>query len=114
VTIDWAQNPPLIRAYVRVTNPLLPTTRQVAAVQAYINSKQPIRYRLVVQKASIDVIGPEPEPNPEEVQRKFQVAPKPPAAEDLEDPTLRVAPPPPPPEGEPKDGGNDPATQRPE
>ncbi len=64
VRIDWSQNPPLIRASMRVTNPRLPTARQVADVQAYINEHQPIRYRLVVQKVSVDVIGPETEPNP--------------------------------------------------
>lgn len=64
VRIDWNQNPPLIRAAVRVANPRLPTARQVAAVQAYINETQPIRYRLVVQRVSVDVIGPETEPNP--------------------------------------------------
>ena len=64
VTIDWDQNPPLIRASVRVTNPQLPTARQVADVQTYINERQPIRYRLVVQRVSVDVIGPETEPNP--------------------------------------------------
>ena len=67
VTIDWAQNPPLIRAAVRVTNPRLPTARQVADVQAYINQSQPIRYRLVVQRVSVDVIGPETKPNPPEL-----------------------------------------------
>ncbi|MEB3182759.1 MAG: DUF389 domain-containing protein [Cyanobacteriota bacterium] len=67
VKIDWDQNPPLIRASVRVTNPRLPTARQVAAVQAYINERQPIRYRLVVQRVSVDVIGPETEPNPPEL-----------------------------------------------
>lgn len=64
VSIDWTQNPPLIRAAVRVTNPRLPTARQVANVQAFINQGQPIRYRLIVQKVSVDVIGPETEPNP--------------------------------------------------
>ena len=64
MTIDWDQNPPLIRASVRVTNPQLPTARQVADVQTYINGRQPIRYRLVVQRVSVDVIGPETEPNP--------------------------------------------------
>ena len=67
VTIDWTQNPPLIRAAVRVTNPRLPTARQVADVQAYINQSQPIRYRLVVQRVSVDVIGPETKPNPPEL-----------------------------------------------
>ncbi len=66
VRIDWGQNPPLIRAAVRVTNPRLPTARQVAAVQAYVNDTQPIRYRLVVQRVSVDVVGPEAEPNPPE------------------------------------------------
>ena len=73
VRIDWTQNPPLIRAAVRVTNPRLPTARQVAAVQAYINDTQPIRYRLVVQRLSVDVVGPETEPNPPK-----QVPPDPP------------------------------------
>ena len=66
VAIDWAQNPPLIRAAVRVSDPQLPTARQVAAVQAFINDHQPIRYRLVVQRVSVDVIGPETAPNPED------------------------------------------------
>ncbi|MFM8604360.1 MAG: DUF389 domain-containing protein [Cyanobium sp.] len=64
VTIDWAQNPPLIRAAVRVTDPRLPTARQVADVQDFINRAQPLRYRLVVQRLSVDVIGPETAPNP--------------------------------------------------
>ena len=64
VAIDWDQNPPLIRASVRVTNPRVPTARQVADVQTFINSRQPIRYRLLVQRLSVDVIGPETEPNP--------------------------------------------------
>jgi uncharacterized hydrophobic protein (TIGR00271 family) len=67
VEIDWSQNPPLIRAAVRVTNPRLPTARQVAAVQSYINQQQQIRYRLIVQRVSVDVIGPETEPNPTEL-----------------------------------------------
>ena len=67
VRIDWTQNPPLIRAAVRVTNPRLPTARQVADVQPFINQQQPIRYRLIVQRASVDVIGPETEPNPPEL-----------------------------------------------
>jgi hypothetical protein len=67
VRIDWSQNPPLIRAAVRVTNPRLPTARQVADVQGYINQQQPIRYRLIVQRVSVDVIGPETDPNPPEL-----------------------------------------------
>ena len=67
VRIDWSQNPPLIRAAVRVANQRLPTPRQVAAVQNHINQQQPIRYRLIVQRVSVDVIGPETEPNPPEL-----------------------------------------------
>jgi uncharacterized hydrophobic protein (TIGR00271 family) len=78
VHIDWSKNPPLIQASVRVTSPNLPTSRQVAAVQKFINSRQPIRYRLVVQRASIDVVGPEAEPNPVEIQEKLQGASAPP------------------------------------
>ncbi|MFM7237357.1 MAG: hypothetical protein ACKOYK_11445 [Cyanobium sp.] len=45
----------------------MPTPRQVADVQAYINRQQPIRYRLIIQRLSVDVIGPETEPNPEQL-----------------------------------------------
>lgn len=65
LNIDWQQNPPLIRARVRVTDPQLPTTGQVAAVQEFINRSQaPRRYRLVVQRTAVDLIGPETAPNP--------------------------------------------------
>lgn len=64
VAIDWDQNPPLIRAAVRVSNPAIPTATQVAAVQSFINGSQPIRYRLLVERRSVDVIGPEAAPNP--------------------------------------------------
>ena len=67
VKIDWSQNPPLIKAAVRVSRPNLPTPKQVAAVQDFINTTQKFRYRLLVQKVSIDVIGPETEPNPEPI-----------------------------------------------
>jgi uncharacterized hydrophobic protein (TIGR00271 family) len=76
VHIDWSQNPPLIRAAVRVANPRLPTPRQVAAVQKYINDQQPIRYRLVVQRVSVDVIGPEAEPNPSPVLPQAPIVPE--------------------------------------
>jgi hypothetical protein len=36
----------------------------VAAVQSFLNNDQPIRFRLVVQRLSVDVIGPETAPNP--------------------------------------------------
>lgn len=58
ITIDWTSKPPLIRASVRVSRADLPTPAQVAAVQQFINSKQPQRYQLVVQRSAIDIIGP--------------------------------------------------------
>ncbi len=72
VEIDWSQNPPLIRASARVTNPRLPTPRQVAAMQDFINSRQPINFRLVVQRVSTDVVGPEPEPNSPQLQEQWR------------------------------------------
>lgn len=67
VSIDWNQNPPLIKAAVSVSRPNLPTPKQVAAVQDFINKQQNFNYRLLVQRVSIDVIGPEAAPNPEPV-----------------------------------------------
>jgi hypothetical protein len=68
LSIDWQQNPPLIRARVRVTDPDLPTAKQVDAVQAFINDRQvPLRFRLVVQRTAVDLIGPETIPNPPEL-----------------------------------------------
>jgi uncharacterized hydrophobic protein (TIGR00271 family) len=65
LSIDWQANPPLIRARVRVTDPQLPTQAQVAAVQEFINRRQaPRRYRLLVQRTAVDLIGPETAPNP--------------------------------------------------
>jgi len=65
LSINWQQNPPLIRARVRVTDPELPTPKQVAAVQAFINQQQaPLRFRLVMQRTAVDLIGPETAPNP--------------------------------------------------
>lgn len=65
IAIDWQQNPPLIRARVRVSDPQLPSPAQVAAVQAFINRSQaPRRYRLLVQRTAVDLIGPETAPNP--------------------------------------------------
>ncbi|CAK6694109.1 DUF389 domain-containing protein [Synechococcus sp. CBW1107] len=69
IAIDWRQNPPLIRARVRVTDPKLPTPKQVAAVQDFINRNQaPLRFRLVVQRSAVDLIGPETAPNPPELE----------------------------------------------
>ena len=69
LSIDWKQNPPLIRARVRVTDPSLPTSRQVADVQSFINRSQaPLRFRLVVQRTAVDLVGPETAPNPPELK----------------------------------------------
>jgi hypothetical protein len=54
---------------VRVTDPELPTPKQVAAVQEFINRSQaPLRFRLVVQRTAVDLIGPVTEPNPPELE----------------------------------------------
>jgi len=76
VSIDWTQNPPLIKAAVSVSRPNLPTSKQVAAVQDFINKQQGFNYRLLVQRVSIDVIGPEAAPNPEPVSAE-EAAPNP-------------------------------------
>jgi uncharacterized hydrophobic protein (TIGR00271 family) len=69
ISVDWQANPPLIRARVRVTDPTLPTSTQVDAVQAFINARQaPLRFRLVVQRTAVDLIGPEAKPNPPELE----------------------------------------------
>jgi uncharacterized hydrophobic protein (TIGR00271 family) len=101
-SIDWSQNPPLINASVRVSKPNLPTPKQVAAVQNFINSRQPINFRLLVQRISIDVIGPETAPNPPEATEQL-VQPRPPERTPPEGPP-EPAPPSPPP-------GSDPTTR---
>ena len=69
ISIDWQKNPPLIRARVRVTDPELPTPKQVAGVQAFINQQQaPLRFRLVLQRTAVDLIGPDTAPNPPELE----------------------------------------------
>ncbi len=67
--IAWDRNPPLIVARVSVSDPGLPSFKQVADVQAFINRKlAPRRFRLVVQRTAIEVVGPESAPNPPELQ----------------------------------------------
>ncbi len=80
VRIRWSSNPPLILARVNVSDPGLPTYSQVEAVQAFINRRlAPRRFRLVVQRTAIEVVGPEPAPNPPElVLPGTQEAPAPP------------------------------------
>lgn len=64
VDIAWNQNPPVIRVIVRVSDPDRPSFKQVSAVQEAINRRQAIRFRLVVQRTAVDVVGPEEAPNP--------------------------------------------------
>ena len=69
LVIDWQRNPPLIRARVRVTDPALPSPSQVEAVQSFINRQQaPLRFRLVMERTAVDLIGPETAPNPPELE----------------------------------------------
>lgn len=61
VRIEWNQKPPLIVARATVSAPNLPSPTQVAAVEAFINRRlEPRRFRLVVQRTAIEVVGPEP------------------------------------------------------
>ena len=62
VDIDW-QNPPVVRVIVRVADPELPTFKQVSAVQEEINKRQGLRFRLVVQRTAVDIVGPQEKPN---------------------------------------------------
>ncbi|MBL6801301.1 MAG: DUF389 domain-containing protein [Synechococcus sp. BS307-5m-G37] len=64
VDIAWNQDPPIIRVIVRVSDPALPSFKQVSAVQEAINRRQDINFRLVVQRTAVDVVGPEVAPNP--------------------------------------------------
>jgi hypothetical protein len=63
VDIDWDQNPPVVRVIVRVADPERPTFKQVSAVQEEINKRQGLRFRLVVQRTAVDIVGPKEKPN---------------------------------------------------
>ena len=72
VDIDWAQNPPVVRVIVRVADPELPTFKQVSAVQEELNKRQGLRFRLVVQRTAVDVVGPKEKPNtPTPISKKL-------------------------------------------
>lgn len=82
VSINWEANPPLVIARVNVSDPQLPSPKQVEAVQAFINTKlAPRRFRLVVQRTAIQVVGPEPAPNPPELMPFWPLPPLPPLPE---------------------------------
>ncbi|MEB3265666.1 MAG: DUF389 domain-containing protein [Cyanobacteriota bacterium] len=98
VAIDWTRNPPLIRASVRVSDPRVPTAAQVAALQKVINAQQaPRRFRLVMQRIAIDVIGPETAPNPPDLPALPQPLPGVAPLIPRSDQGDGVSPPPPPP-----------------
>ena len=63
VDIDWEQNPPVVRVIVRVADPERPTFKQVSAVQEEINKRLGLRFRLVVQRTAVDIVGPKEQPN---------------------------------------------------
>ena len=66
VRINWEDDPPVINARVSVSDPRLPSFAQVTAVQEFINTRlAPLKFRLVVKRTSIDVVGPDPEPVPD-------------------------------------------------
>jgi hypothetical protein len=54
---------------VRSSRPDSPTPKQVAELQRLINQRQSLRFRLVVQRAAVDVIGPLSTPNPAQAMR---------------------------------------------
>ena len=53
---DWDKEQ--IRIIVRITDPDLPSYKQVTLVQDEINKLLQSNYQLVVQRAAVDVIGP--------------------------------------------------------
>lgn len=59
VQIQWDQDPPLIVARAAVSDPSLPSPRQVAKVQEFVNHRlAPRQFRLVVQRTAIEVVAP--------------------------------------------------------
>ena len=65
VDIDWRttkkskpKEEGIIRIIVRVTDPELPSYKQVTLVQEEINKLLQSHYQLVVQRTAVDVVGP--------------------------------------------------------
>jgi uncharacterized hydrophobic protein (TIGR00271 family) len=100
MSIDWSLNPPLIRVVVRASKPDVPSPKQVAEVQKLINDRQGMRFRLLVERSAVEVVGPETAPNPEPVGRDRPPPPPEPPAPPQPIPVTpaprTVAPPPPP------------------
>lgn len=91
VDIDWRTKQ--IRVVVRVTDPKLPTYKQVTLVQEEINQRLQSEFQLVVQRTAVDVVGPkatEPETTTENDQPPDMKPPTEsvlkPLDEDLENP----------------------------
>jgi uncharacterized hydrophobic protein (TIGR00271 family) len=55
---DWERQPPLVVAVLRVRTPGFPTPGQVAQAERLINSRQPQRLRLVVERSTTDLVLP--------------------------------------------------------
>ena len=76
VDIDWRKNElgenkeeGTIRVIVRVTDPDLPSYKQVTLVQEEINKLLQSNYQLIVQRSAVDVVGPKQIiPDPQELE----------------------------------------------
>jgi len=77
VDIAWDQNPPVILVVVRVADSNRPTFKEVSMVQEEINRRQPIRFRLLVQRTAVDVVGPEEKPNENSPEVRQLLSPPP-------------------------------------
>ena len=77
VEIAWDQNPPVILVVVRVADSNRPTFKEVSMVQEEINRRQPIRFRMVVQRTAVDVVGPEEKPNENSPEARQLLNPQP-------------------------------------
>ena len=101
IDIDWDKEQ--IRIIVRVTDPDLPSYKQVTLVQEEINKMLQSNYQLVVQRTAVDVVGPKKvisapqqsndaavEPAPQKDQSETVDSPKSPATletnDDLDEP----------------------------
>ena len=86
VDIDWKttkkgknKEEGIIRIIVRVTDPELPSYKQVTLVQEEINKLLQSNYQLVVQRTAVDVVGPKKVIPPEqefeqpEIERPSQI-----------------------------------------
>ena len=62
---------------VRVADPNRPTFKQVSKVQEEINRRQAIRFRLVVLRTAVTVVGPEEEPNESSPKGRQLLSPPP-------------------------------------